>query len=828
MSLNEFKVPDKPRPRSDKSGETSSQPWTAARCQRLLRPLLSRIASLRKDAATSQLSARDDELEQKGRVAAAEQQPNANCEWLRPRKRVRLTYSQRRPTNQDGQSMLSKDPKGTSTTKNIQRGEGRTIIPGEIVPATPVLRRARGYVVPSPSAASGQSKREQAEQPAVGCRRDQYKDLEKRLASLRAQSTSNKHNDLESIYKSLKALLKATRHTTSRGRGPRSFLDMCLRKVPSYIEELEAWERKEAEQSGSISTLDDVDTSAEIYNYLESIGTNQIRGWKHLRIVVRADGINAVKQGVLEGLFGDDFSQLLIDLCIRIGALSEAEELVAALSDRQYPSPTAAGSSFAELGCFRPLLILWNFSNKHGHTSFLLRHYSLLLSNGSLPKDWLATQEFERVWALAARHLSVVEAADDAVAFMNYSVSLLCRRRRTLAGGNDATRSEKEIHVANKQTLISALTMLAAMSSLGEIELHTANVSEAEIAKIGFIGNRLRHILRSCIADLELSKSTRSGLGNDLLHLAYYISSSDARADNDISSRLKFSIEQAWRQHAGDNSARSNRMRHHLTDISSFMSSVARSCGRGLNLASHNCLDMLFGQLTDLGLDQEILDSMKGIAAFSLAQQTNNIKDFIYAEKLACNQHSGAGDGARTRPLFSGYRWEETIGEWVTVSPRRLPPARTRQLRSSSRSDRGRVIDGGEQRATQPGVSIYGEAESVPGLEIEGTVPKTPGAEHVNTRKRAHSCSQGDKPQAATGPRRSKSFVVLQAAKPAHSSLDDELGSDKENSNCVIRKKPRRSIDKKTLLGSKLRSSLGGLDSIGIPGGDCSDDELCM
>ncbi|OTB17981.1 hypothetical protein K445DRAFT_315736 [Daldinia sp. EC12] len=830
MSLNEFKIPDKPRPRPDRAGE-ASHPWTAARCQRLLRPLLSRIASLRKDAATSLLNNKDDELEQRRRAAA--EQPNANCEWLRPRKRVRLTYSQKRSPNQDGQSTLSKDPKGISTTKHPQQSEGRAIVPGEIVPATPLLRRARGHVVPSPSAASSLPK-EPFEQPTVGCRRDQYKDLEKRLTSLRAQSTSNRHNDLEAIYKSLEALLKATRHTTSRGRGPRSFLDMCLRKVPSYIEELEAWERMEAEQSGSISTLDEVDASAEIYNYLESIGSNQALGWKHLRIVVRADGLNAVKQAVSEGLFGDDFSQLLIDLCVRIGALSEAEELIVALTDRQYSSPATAGSSFAEIGCFRPLSILWNFANKHGHTSFLLRQYSLLLSNGSLPKDWLATQEFERMWALAARHLSVVEAADDAVAFMNYSVSLLCRRRRILAGGNDATRLEKDIAVANKQTLISALTMLAAMSSLGEIELHTASVSEAEIAKIGFIGNRLRYVLRSCMADLELSKSTRSGLGNDLLHLAYYISSSDARADNDIRSHLKTSIEQAWRQHVDHNSARSNRTRHRLTDIASFVSSVARSCGRGMNLASHKCLDMLFEQLTDLRLDQEILDSMKTIAAFSLAQQTNDIKDFIYAEKLACNKHSGAEDGAHTRPLFSGYRWEETIGEWVTVSPKRLPRARTRQLRSSSRPDGNRLIEGGERRATQPGVSIYGEAESVPCLEIErvenykAQPPRTPSTERVNTKKRAHSCSQSDKPQAAMGLRRSKSVVALQAAQPAHSSLDDELGSDEENRNFVVRKKLRRSIDKKTLLGSKLRSSLGSLESAGIPGDDCSDDELCM
>ncbi|KAI0122136.1 hypothetical protein F4814DRAFT_407707 [Daldinia grandis] len=832
MSLNEFEIPYKPRPKPEKIGGIS-QSWTSARCQRLLRPLLSRIASLRKDAAASLLSTRDDELGQERRAAA--EQPNANCEWLRPRKRVRLTYSQRRFPNQDGQSTLGKDSRRTSTTKCPQSGEGRTVVPGEIVPATPLLRRARGHVVPSPTVPC--RPKEQPEQPIVGCRRDQYKDLEKRLTGLRAQSTSNRHNDLEAIYKSLEALLKATRHITSRERGPRSFLDMCLRKVPSYIEELEAWERMEAKQSGSISTLDGVNTSTEIYNYLESIGSNQALGWKHLRIVVRADGLNAVKQGVSEGLFSDDFSELLIDLCIRTGALSEAEELIAALGHRQYSQPTMADSSFAELGCFRPLSILWNFANKHGHTSFLLRQYLLLLSHGSLPQDWLATQEFERVWALAARHLSVVEAADDAVAFMDYSVSLLCRRRRILATGNDTNRLEKDIAVANKQTLISALTMLAAMSSLGEIELHTASVSEVEIAKIGFIGNRLRYILRSCMAGLESSKTTRRSLGNDLLHLAYYISSSDARADNNISSHLKYSIGQAWRQHMDHDSAKSNRTRHRLTDIASFVSSVARSCGRGMNLASHNCLDMLFRQLTGLELDQEILDSMKMIAAFSLAQQTNNVKDFIYAEKLACSQHLAAGDDARVRPLFTGYRWEETIGEWVTVSPRRLPRARTRQLRSSSRLDGDHIVDGAEQKATQSGVAIYGEAQSVPGPEIaraesndNAQGPKPPGPELVNTKKRAHSYSQGGKPQAATGPRRSKSVLALQSTNPSYSSLDDELGSDKENSSHVVRKKPRRSVDKRTLLGTKLRSrsSLASSVSSGIPGDDCSDDELCM
>ncbi|OTA81733.1 hypothetical protein M434DRAFT_39367, partial [Hypoxylon sp. CO27-5] len=665
--------------------------WTTARCHRLLRPLLSRIASLRKEAAASLLNAKDDEFDWEARVGAEQQK--GSYEWLGPRKRIRLTYSQKRSSVRQGEGSTSgKDSGELSTARCLRQTEGGRVTPGEIVATTPILRRARGHIVPSPLVPS--SLREEREQSRVTCKRDprlkkgsaKNKDFDQRLAKLRADSASNRYNDLEAIYRSLEALLKATRHESNKRKGPRSFLDMCLRKVPQYIEVLEAQERMDAEQNGTKSTLVDVHTSAEVYNYLEAIGSNPALGWKHLRVVVRADGIHVVKQGISEGLFGDDFSELLIDLCVQAGALSEAEELVAALVDRQYPQPTTPDSSFSELASLRPLTVLWTFASKHNRTPFLLRQYTLLLCNYNLPQDWLATREFERIWALAARCLSVVEAADDAVAFMSYSISLLCRRKRTAASGPDASSLEKDISMANKQTLISALTMLAAMSSVGEIELQSSCVSETEITKISLIGNRLRYILRSCIADLESSKFMRSNLGSDLLYLALFFSSNTARNDDDIRFRVRNGIEQAWRQNINANSTRGNRTKHRVNDIASFVSSVARSCGRGMSVASHSCLDRFFGQLKSLELEREILDSMKAVAAFSLAQQTNNVKDFIYAEKLASNQCSAARDDARSLSLFTGYRWEETIGEWVTVSPvvkRQRPQMKARQLRSS-------------------------------------------------------------------------------------------------------------------------------------------------
>ncbi|KAI1144553.1 hypothetical protein F5Y05DRAFT_30537 [Hypoxylon sp. FL0543] len=833
MSLNEFRTPYKPRhpaSRATRSGE-APQPWTTARCHRLLRPLLSRIASLRKEGAASLLSAKDGELEREARVGAENQ--SSSYEWLGPRKRVRLTYSQKRPSiRQNVGSALHNDSKKPSSGRC--QSEGSSLIPGRIIAATPLLRRARGHVVPSPTVHS--SLGGEPQNPRTTCGRDprlkkrpaKNKDFDQRLAKLRAGSASNRYNDLEAIYKSLETLLKATRDDSNQRPGARSFLDMCLRKVPQYIEALEAQERMDAEQNGTISMLHDIDTSAEVYNYLEAIGSNPALGWKHLRIVVRADGIDVVKQGISEGLFGDDFSELLIDLCVQAGALSEAEELVGSFVDRQYPRPTTPDSSFSELGSLRPLSVLWAFANKHNRTSFLLRQHTTLLFNDKLPQDWLATREFERIWALAARCLSGVDAADDAVAFMSRSISLLCRRRRTVAGGPDAGHLEKDISMANKQTLISALTMLAAMSSVGEIELQSPCVSEAEVAKISIIGNRLRYILRSCIADLESSKPARTNLGNDLLYLALFFSSSSARDDDDLRCRLRNCIEQAWRQNINTGSTRGNRTSHRLHDTATFISSVARNCGRGMSVASHSCLDRLFNQLGGLELDREILDSMKAVAAFSLAQQTNNAKDFIYAEKLASNHCLAAGDDSRSRSLFTGYRWEETIGEWVTVSPvvkRKQSQTRPRQLRSSSRMVVDQNGSGAEQPDAQSGGPIYDEADSVPGLKIEpeqgGRKVKgclAVGAERVNSKKRAYSCSEDDKPRG----------TALRITKSASFLLDDELSSDKENRTHATGKKPRSSADRRTVLNSKPRSSLASQTSTSMLDDASSDDELCM
>ncbi|KAI0603520.1 hypothetical protein F4775DRAFT_37248 [Biscogniauxia sp. FL1348] len=758
MSLNPYAaLSDQPRlpgsrpERRSVPQQQPSQAWTAARCHRLLRPLVSRIAALRREAAVA--ASISTSTAPSVTPAAPQQQPVAShaglhrrasteeSEWLMPRKkRARLTYSQRRPAScqpvegggsRDASSGAEQRAGGTGSRRTVrclrqeqQEQRRRTAPRGEIVPATPLLRRARGHIASSPPVAAptaplglglpyhhhhnnnddndggdNEESKMMAAKRAPRARKS-LRALDERLSKLRAQMSPERHGDLEAIYRGLEVLLKATAASDDTGqartRGPRSFLAMCLRKMPEYIAELEAWERWDAEQSGTVSTIDDVDTSAQIYNELESLGAS--KGWRHLRTVVRADGLKAVRGAISEGLFGDEFSQLLVDLCTQTGAFSEAQDLIKALVDRQYPHPVSADSSFSQLPALQPLLSLASFANKTGSTSFLFRQYSALLSSGNLPQDWLATREFERVWETAARALCSMRANIDAVTFMIEAISLLCSRKRTFTGSAETIQLEKDMLEATQRTLTSVLTILSTMSLLGENETKSSSVEQVSLQRVSQMGDRLRYILKACIAGLESPTRRRTNVRVDMVYLALLLSSGRSQG-NYVESRVRGSIMSIWKQHEAPKPTKNGRTRNDYDNLVSLISSIARGCSRGTSVASHQCLEDLFGRLAVLDTGCHIMDSLKGAAAFLLAQQTNSVRDLIYAEKLnppSGSENSGgngndsegsqrAGGG---RTLFTGYRWEETIGEWVTVSPvaNKKQSATRRVLRSTSSS----------------------------------------------------------------------------------------------------------------------------------------------
>ncbi|KAI8634804.1 hypothetical protein F5Y19DRAFT_410260 [Xylariaceae sp. FL1651] len=871
MSGFTYQTPPKPR-RPAPRIEEPSQPWTTARCHRLLRPIVSRIASLRKESALSAHNIAPASILTSGTTAISpangsqrHDETDAEAGWLMPRKkRPRLTYSQRRGARQTqsqsaGQEQSSVEQANNSgdlnsakeTTAAVKRtlkcfrpeGQRRAAAPGEIVAPTPLLRRARGQIASSPEApghepdsGSGHN-RSDYEHRTKAVSRTQ-KDLDGRMARLREHMPS-KYADLEAVYRSFEALLKATAPPTQDLgiiRGPRPFLDMCLRKVPQCITELEAWERWEAEQSGTISTLDGVDMSAQIYNELESLGTNI--GWRHLRVVVRADGLNALREGIEDGIFGDEFSQLLIDLCVQAGANLEAAGLVTALIRRQYPQPSSTESCFAHAIAFQPLENLNTFANRTQQTSFLFQQCSLLLSSGKLPQDWLVTSEFERIWSLAAQRLANVRPNYEAVTFMIESISLLCNRKRTFTGSLDTNRLEQDIVKASQRTLMSALAILVSMGLLGESEPQSPCSEDPDIQRITLIGDRLRYVIRACITGLE-GKRGRNNQRLESLYLALFLSSSYSQG-KDVEAHVKGSLESLLSSLDASMSVKNIRMRSHYDSITWLISSIARSCGRGTSVASHQCLDGLFKRLERLGLDHHQLGGLKAAAAFLLAQQTNNVRDLIYAENLNPHARSSFGGTIHQQSdiiFFTGYRWEETIGEWVTVSPilnKRQAPAIKKHLRSFTSGTDTSNFPTGSASLNSPVTGGVPDAERSSG---QGT----DDSELCANESPRRACV-GQALMMKKRPRRIHSNETLTTkleaevrpskqslAKRASSGLQgSELDPEKENRVRLLAKKPRRSSGR-IVLGTRPRSSLAtGRGGENGRDGVYSDDELCV
>ncbi|KAI0530116.1 hypothetical protein GGR58DRAFT_494546 [Xylaria digitata] len=843
--------------------EEPSQLWTTARCHRLLRPLISRIASLRKDASMAKQTTASTLKSTSGLVLVSSTGSSRNCDepgvesgWLMPRKkRPRLTYSQRRCTrpqsqhsapdrSYSGQDSHDEDislatgtkPSVKMTYRCVQPERQRKAIPpGEIVASTPILRRARARIMLSPVAPVYEldSGPNQAGLGRTRTSSSAQKRLDGRLNRLRECLPSN-YADLEAIYRSLEALLKATAISTpdsmSITRGPRSFLDICLRKVPQYIIELDAWERLEAEQSGTVSTLDGINTSAQVYNTLESLGTNV--GWRHLRVVVRADGLNAVKQAIEERLFDDVFSQLIIDLCIQFGAASEAEDLVAALIDRRYPKPISTHSRFTQE--LQPLVTLNSFAGRTERTPFLFRQYSILLSSGGLPSDWLATSEFEQIWSLAVQKLANHRPSHDAIKFIIQSISLLSHHKRTFNGNSDMVRLEQDMGKASQRTLMSALSILASMSLLEETGLEAPGPLEPEPRRITSIGDIFRYIIRTCIYRLDHSIRSRETQRLEYLYLALFLSSAQGQGKK-IGIHVEGCIGKLPPPTAIAPPTKNTCTGSHYDNIAWLIASIARACGRATSVVSHQCLDELFKRLASLKLCQNLVDNLKAAAAFLIAEQTNSIKDLIYAESLH-SYTSSSSDATRREQgagtLFTGYRWEETIGEWVTVSPvnkRRAGPM-GRYLRASVSTQSPKISTACSGNPTSYVAGSMPGAEAGPSQGIDDNEYDTNEFIHNTCDGQSMMMTMKRRPRRLRSTEMVTTTLVAKAPLPhqslavstSSSSSESHIGAGKENRVRLLAKKPRRSSGR-IILGAHQpsRDSIRRRNSY-------SDDELCI
>lgn len=266
--------------------------WTAARCQRLLRTITSRISSLRRLLET------DSTLKRSSSGTSSSQ-------------------TRRQPPKKT-EHWSSVDPAWLPNGK--PKDQGRTYAAKPKSAARKALKtRDPNLTFPSPFVkrigSAGFSKDDGLQDsPATGPEKQS-----RRSRQLPIKPQSAKHELENGLVAAVSGLLSGTRAVAQVRRGPRSLMSTCLRQIPGYIE-------LSADDLESGTNEEDVVT--EVLTYLEDFGTKD--GWLGLREVVRRQGIHLVAKAIEDNILSDRCICTMIDTCSAQVAITEGQDLLRA------------------------------------------------------------------------------------------------------------------------------------------------------------------------------------------------------------------------------------------------------------------------------------------------------------------------------------------------------------------------------------------------------------------------------------------------------------------------------------------------------------------
>ncbi|KAI3397009.1 hypothetical protein diail_11336 [Diaporthe ilicicola] len=644
------------------SARESLQPWTPTRSHRLLRPLKTHISALRREIDLEDLEKLSDDVAQNGTAQTSSST-------------LQRTYSRRgrKPKVAPGTS----GGPNNSTTAISKRIPKRSITqPGEMIVPTPVIRRARGQQLSSPiqqppladvgAGATGKTRFaafQGQRTPSV------IAALEGEMQPLRNRLSATKFSLYDAILRAVYSLLTATAASSSSSPGSRSLMAMCLRKVPDYIGELEYWEQRDAEEQGTKSTLQNSEISSEIYGELEAM-LPTIRGASHLRTVVRAHGAKVLRDSIAEGLFDDSFSILLIKLCCKTKSFREGEELLQELTDRPYPKPKGAHSTFDESRKLAPLKMLRDFVGESDRPQFMQRQLCRLLSNQQLPLLWLSTKEFGAIWSCMVKALSRDGICDDTTSFTVQMITALSTQAR-LEIVSLRTHSS-DLKNLPQQTLLSAIAAMATLPILGQEAGHSS-VHEFSKTRRSSVSQKVSYIIQRCMFELRRTRKPSWPVTSLTLAAFFTNTSPSSLKGLEISGALGRTI-------CGQESREGSQNYEALTVL---IGSIAHCCGRGSAVPSHYYLTKLCDQLEQVFSTEVFPSTLRRDCAFILAERTNDLRDLAFAESLdTARTTQQVVPTPRRKFASSSYRWDEDICEWVTVTP--APTQRGRRSLSSS------------------------------------------------------------------------------------------------------------------------------------------------
>lgn len=696
------------------SPDTAHQPiWTSARCNRLLRPLSSKLALLRKaqalDAKRESEGNKDTKSSNDGHsafsidglnvaevISQTSAKPNINISgWTpspRPRKRIKRTYSSREVAHVPYE--ISAEPRKSTSTAQTSKS-----LPGSFF-------RLSKYNSKLNQQCPLYEEQKILEQPASRVQplgKNGTLGSEIRVGVSFRQFAKSKYPDrwqlIEGIQNGLETLLKVTTQAKRIDRlGARSLFSTCLNSVPQYIALEDAWCKIEDPESKA-------DISSAVYNELEAYGSTLDGGWKPLKEVVRAHGISMLGSAVKDGLFEFPIAQNLVIICLDRGAFDEAQHIVECMIVR---NTSNSASPCLRVSLTNVLLVLNHFACCSGRFGFQFRQLANMFRSGNLPIEWLLSDDMVGCWSRVMGSVTNRDSDSRHAGFLLQSVALISSdisdasliskihsMRLQLQAENKsvhmkpyqgkhadeffntypypttlgAENKEFEIQPTNLDLLaaIFSIDLLQSSSATIEFPKHGSGILQLMASQVCQIlevdrpymksGRHKSHMDRFCLLLLAAGVSSASA-GDNNMGLSYYVN-----FIKDVDLGQEFS------------------------DIAaSFLCTVADCCGRATSDDGFQYIQNIIQVLVDLytSCDCELamrvfVGNIAASAAIQYSRSTSLPKHLSWALEIESlfNRLRVGMDGQTPckKPGTSfvktklGYRWEEGICEWVAGTP---------------------------------------------------------------------------------------------------------------------------------------------------------------
>ncbi|GAB7321982.1 hypothetical protein MBLNU13_g03043t1 [Cladosporium sp. NU13] len=667
-------------------------PWTAARCNRLLRTITSRVNILRKQSKLCAAGSSMREAQSSRDSSRCPSEEDASP----PRK-------ERKPSAHDPEWVPGAETKTSSRTYG-----------GKCRPKSALRKADSGFSTPFVKRLLKNGPLSAAKSWPGATRADERP---KKTLQLPVQLASRNEEAQRNLVRALDNLLTATGSASTAERvGARSLMGACLRRVPDYIDlELEDLDEENEEDENITSSL---------YSELESLGTNSSGGWSGLREVVRSHGLHHVRAAIDEGLIKESRISELVAACSKHGALLEADALLQIWisRDQSIESGRVDESHVA-------LAKLSELRTTHDASELFLRHHADLVRSG---------------------HVYLGDILRPGSTTLKDMISALLRG----PGQDTALAYLEAAAIEDYTTNTTSLPVFSRLAGL-LTSLTFAQNGDADSSKPDLDLSMVVHRVATTIAWLQAEDKDAAVAGghsasitrkhNDKIH-PFIMASTLLQLTSQIKKSTFIttpftSLTSAITAHQNTFIKFAVNVAHHVhrfSDADELESLLITTSG--LLAPPPGCVDETRSTLNRLAFE----------IAFAYREQTGiEIDEHFFDGKLAASNEGATTNTAQTprrRVQVSGYKWEEGLCEWVAATPLAKPPTKAsaqpppKQLLAPHKESNEVPL------TLPPSPKVVISAQSSPQTDDTRSIPTRPALQERSANQHLRPSSQQNKP----------------------------------------------------------------------------------